>query len=261
MATQTQTIKQRNMSDRIAELVDKQSTAELGGGKARIEAQTKAGKLTARDRVTKLVDRSSFEEIGQFARHRATYFGMADKDLPADGVVTGSAMVDGRLVHLASQDFTVAGETGRRRSHADKIAYMMRLSLKTGSPFVFINDSGGARVQEGIDSLAAYGRVFYNNVMLSGSVPQISLICGPCAGGAALCPCADRFHYSNRTGSDVHYRAAGHQEARITGEDVTAEQLGGPHAQMNKSGVVHLVAKNDEGNSAVPQAAKLHALK
>ena len=199
--------------------------------------------MSARERVTKLVDKSSFEEIGQFARHRATYFGMADKDLPADGVVTGSAMVDGRLVHLASQDFTVAGGAAGEM-HSDKIAYMMRLSLKTGSPFVFINDSGGARVQEGIDSLAAYGRVFYNNVMLSGSVPQISLICGPCAGGAAYSPALTDFIIQTM---QAQMFITGPQVIKqVTGEDVTAEQLGGPQAQMNKSGVVHLIAKDDE---------------
>ena len=122
-----------------------------------------AGKLTARERVERLVDRGSFQEIGLFARHRATYFGMADKELPADGVVTGCATIDGRLVHLASQDFTVAGGAAGEM-HCDKIADMMRLSLKTGSPFVFINDSGGARVQEGIDSLAGYGARFLSTM-------------------------------------------------------------------------------------------------
>ena len=153
MATQDQAAKQHIMKDKIADLVTRQRTAELGGGKKRLEAQTAAGKLTARERVARLADKASFEEIGLFAHHRATYFGMADKDLPADGVVTGSATVDGRLIHLASQDFTVAGGAAGE-VHSDKIANMMRLSLKTGSPFVFINDSGGARVQEGIDSLA-----------------------------------------------------------------------------------------------------------
>jgi methylmalonyl-CoA carboxyltransferase 12S subunit len=243
MATQDKGAKQKTMSDRIAELVAKRSAVELGGGKERIDAQHAAGKLTARERIAKLTDRESFEEIGLFARHRATLFGMANKELPADGVVTGSATVDGRLVHLASQDFTVAGGAAGEL-HSDKIAYMMNLSLKTGSPFVFINDSGGARVQEGIDSLGGYGRVFYRNVLLSGAVPQISLICGPCAGGAAYSPALTDFIIMSMHGRMF---ITGPQVIKqVTGEDVTAEALGGPDAQMNKSGVVHLVAQNDE---------------
>ena len=145
------------------------------------------GKLTARERIAALVDAESFEEFGLFAQHRQVNFGMADKEVPADGVVTGAASVDGRLIHLASQDFTVLGGSAGE-VHSLKVADAMQRSLKTGSPFVFINDSGGARVQEGIDSLSGYGQVFYANVLLSGAVPQISLICGPCAGGAAYSP-------------------------------------------------------------------------
>ena len=143
------------------------------------------------------MDLDSFQEIGLYAKHRATLFGMADKELPADGVVTGCATVDGRLIHLASQDFTVAGGAAGE-VHCAKIKEMMQLSMKTGSPFVFINDSGGARVQEGIDSLAGYASVFYNNVMLSGTVPQISIICGPCAGGAAYSPALTDFIIQTR---------------------------------------------------------------
>src|SRR5207237_6588286 len=142
------------------------------------------GKLTARERIEALADPGSFEEIGLFAQHRQINFGLGGKDIPADGVVTGAASVDGRLIHLASQDFTVLGGSAGE-VHCLKVAEVMERSLKTGSPCVFINDSGGARVQEGIDSLSGYGRVFYTNVLLSGAVPQISLICGPCAGGAA----------------------------------------------------------------------------
>jgi methylmalonyl-CoA carboxyltransferase large subunit len=172
------------MSERIASLRAKRAAVALGGGQPRIEKQHAAGKLTARERIAALVDPESFVERNAFATHRCTDFGMDKKDLPADGVVTGSAVVGGRLVHLASQDFTVAGGAAGE-VHSDKIVEMMKASLKTGSPFVFINDSGGARIQEGIDSLAAYGRVFFHNTLLSGVVPQISLICGPCAGGAA----------------------------------------------------------------------------
>ncbi|HSY13585.1 MAG TPA: carboxyl transferase domain-containing protein, partial [Verrucomicrobiae bacterium] len=162
---------------------------------------------------------------------------------PADGVVTGAASVAGRLIHLASQDFTVAGGAAGE-VHSNKVAEIMMQSLKTGSPFIFINDSGGARVQEGIDSLSGYGKVFYTNVMLSGAVPQISLICGPCAGGAAYSPALTDFIIQTRK---AQMFITGPQVIKqVTGEDVTAEALGGPGAQMNMSGVVHLVAKNDE---------------
>ena len=243
MAKAAASPKKKTIEDKVADLRAKRAAVELGGGKERIEKQHAAGKLTARERVERLVDKSSFQEIGLFARHRATYFGMAEKEMPADGVVTGCATIDGRLIHLASQDFTVAGGAAGE-VHSDKIADMMRLSLKTGSPFVFINDSGGARVQEGIDSLAAYGRVFYNNVMLSGTVPQISLICGPCAGGAAYSPALTDFIIQTQ---QAQMFITGPQVIKqVTGEVVTAEALGGPQAQMNHSGVVHFVAQNDE---------------
>lgn len=243
MGTPTVNSKKMTMADKVAELRAKRAELELGGGKDRIAKQHESGKLTARERVAKLVDKESFEEIGLFARHRATYFGMTDKDLPADGVVTGCATIDGRLVHLASQDFTVAGGAAGE-THSNKVAEMMGMSLKTGSPFIFINDSGGARVQEGIDSLAGYANVFYNNVMLSGIVPQISLICGPCAGGAAYSPALTDFIIQTQQGRMF---ITGPQVIKqVTGEVVSAEELGGPQSQMNNSGVVHLVAKDDE---------------
>ena len=194
----------------LEKLREKRTKVQQGGGADRIKKQHASGKLTARERIQKLVDQESFQEIGLFAKHRSTLFGMASKDVPADGVVTGCATVDGRILHLASQDFTVLGGAAGEM-HCAKIADMMRLSLKTGSPFVFINDSGGARVQEGIDSLAGYGSVFYNNVMLSGAVPQISIICGPCAGGARLQSRAHRFHHPDPARADVHHRPAGDQ--------------------------------------------------
>jgi methylmalonyl-CoA carboxyltransferase large subunit len=228
---------------RVEKLRKNREQVQAGGGQERIDKQHAAGKLTARERVDKLVDRESFQEIGLFAQHRSTYFGMADKEMPADGVVTGCATVDGRLVHLASQDFTVAGGAAGE-VHSQKVADMMQLSLKTGSPFVFINDSGGARVQEGIDSLSGYGRVFYNNVVLSGTVPQISLVCGPCAGGAAYSPALTDFII--QTLNSQMFITGPQVIKQVTGENVTAEALGGPGAQMNNSGVVHLVAKDDE---------------
>jgi methylmalonyl-CoA carboxyltransferase large subunit len=187
-----------------------------------------------------------------FAEHRATLFGMAGKSFPADGVVTGAASVNGRLVHLASQDFTVSGGSAGE-VHSIKVAEIMQQSLKTGSPFVFINDSGGARVQEGIDSLSGYGKVFYTNVMLSGAVPQISLICGPCAGGAAYSPALTDFIIQTR---QAQMFITGPQVIKgVTGENVTAEQLGGPEAHMANSGVIHFIAEDDR--HAVLLAQKL----
>ncbi|MGA2434535.1 MAG: acyl-CoA carboxylase subunit beta [Bryobacteraceae bacterium] len=213
-----------------------------GGGEERIRKQHAEKKLTARERLDVLLDKRSFQEIGLFAEHRATLFGMAGKEAPADGVVTGTGRVDGRVVQVASQDFTVAGGSAGE-VHCNKIVEMMKVSLKTGTPFVFINDSGGARVQEGVVSLAGYARVFFNNVMLSGVVPQISLICGPCAGGAAYSPALADFIIQTRyaqmfiTGPKVI--------KQVTGEDVSANDLGGADAQMSYSGVVHFVADDD----------------
>jgi methylmalonyl-CoA carboxyltransferase 12S subunit len=230
------------IEERIKELEKKRSHLINGGGKDKLEKHRKSGKLTARDRVEKLVDAGSFQEVGLFAQHRATQFGMAGKELAADGVVTGAATVDGRLVHLASQDFTTGGGAVGE-VHAAKVVEMMQMSLKTGSPFVLINDSGGARVQEGIDALSGYARIFYHNTMLSGAVPQISLICGPCAGGAAYSPALTDFIIQTKaaqmfiTGPSVI--------KQVTGEVVTGDQLGGPGAQMNHSGVIHFVAEND----------------
>ena len=230
------------MQEKVADLRKRTATALLGGGEARLEKQRQGGKLTARERVDALVDPESFEETGLFAEHRATLFGMAGKSFPADGVVTGAASVGGRLVHLASQDFTVSGGSAGE-VHSIKVAEIMEQSLKTGSPFVFINDSGGARVQEGIDSLSGYGKVFYTNVMLSGAVPQISLICGPCAGGAAYSPALTDFIIQTR---QAQMFITGPQVIKgVTGETVTAEQLGGAEAHMASSGVIHFIAEDD----------------
>jgi methylmalonyl-CoA carboxyltransferase large subunit len=230
------------MEKSVLALEKRRRTLSLGGGAARIEKQHAGGKLSARERVEALVDEDSFQEQYGFAQHRCTQFGMADKELPADGVVTGCATIDGRLVHLASQDFTVAGGAAGE-VHCDKIVEMMHAALKTGSPFIFVNDSGGARIQEGIDSLAAYARVFYHNTLLSGVVPQISLICGPCAGGATYSPALTDFIIQTKqaqmfiTGPTVI--------KQVTGQVVSAEELGGPEAHMRTSGVVHFVADND----------------
>ena len=231
------------MEKRIEELKLRRTEVENGGGADKLEKQRKSGKLTARERITELCDPHSFQEAGMFAEHRATLFGMAGKSFPADGVVTGAGTVLGRRVHLASQDFSVAGGSAGE-VHSLKVAEAMQQSMKTGTPFVFINDSGGARVQEGIDSLSGYGQVFFHNVMLSGVVPQVSLICGPCAGGAAYSPALTDFVIQTRkalmfiTGPSVI--------KQVTGEDVTAEQLGGADTHMARSGVIHFIAEDDK---------------
>ena len=233
----------RSMKDRLEELTQRREEIAEGGGEKRVAKQHEQGKLTARERIDALLDPGSFAETGMFAQHRSTLFGMAEANLPADGVVTGCGTVLGRLVHLASQDFTVAGgSTGE--VHNDKVVEMMRASLKTGTPFIFVNDSGGARVQEGIDSLAGFARVFYSNVELSGVVPQITIIAGPCAGGAVYSPALTDFIIQTKaarmfiTGPGVI--------KQVTGEEVTDEALGGPQAHMVHSGVVHFVADDDE---------------
>jgi methylmalonyl-CoA carboxyltransferase large subunit len=226
----------------VQELNQRKEELQLGGGQDRLDRQHESGSLSARERIGALVDQDSFQEAGLFAKHRCSLFGMAEKEMPAEGVVTGAGTVNGRLLHLASQDFTVGGGAAGE-VHCAKIVQMMQASLKTGSPFVFINDSGGARIQEGIDSLSGYGKVFYHNVMLSGVVPQISLICGPCAGGAVYSPALTDFIIQTRaarmfiTGPSVI--------KAVTGEEVSAEELGGPAAQMNISGVVHFIAEDD----------------
>jgi len=232
-----------SMEQLVERLRSKREHLKQGGGIDRQAKQKEEGKLTARERIDALADPGSFEEIGLFAQHRQTQFGMAGKEVPADGVVTGAAAVNGRLIHLASQDFTVlGGSAGEVHSH--KVADVMELALRTGSPFVLINDSGGARVQEGIDSLSAYGRVFYTNVELSGAVPQISLICGPCAGGAAYSPALTDFIIMTRK---AQMFITGPQVIKqVTGEQITAAALGGADAHMTHSGVIHFIAEDDQ---------------
>lgn len=235
-------VKAKTNKEKIQELHDKSEKVRQGGGPDRLEKQRAGGKLTARDRVDALADAGSFHEDYLFAQHRATYFGMADKELAGDGVVTGSARVDGRLVYLASQDFTVVGGAVGE-VHGDKIVEMMKQSLKTGSPFIFVNDSGGARIQEGIDSLGAYGRIFFHNTMLSGVVPQVSLILGPCAGGAAYSPALTDFIIQSRK---AHMFITGPAVIKqVTGEDVSADALGGADNQMQKAGNIHFIADDD----------------
>src|SRR3954467_7332611 len=175
------------MHDILDQLEKKRAAARLGGGERRIEGQHKRGKLTARERLDVLLDEGTFEEWDMFVEHRCTDFGMADNRIPGDGVVTGYGMINGRLVFVFSQDFTVFGGA-LSEAHAEKICKVMDQAMKVGAPVIGLNDSGGARIQEGVASLGGYADVFQRNVMASGVIPQISLIMGPCAGGAAYSP-------------------------------------------------------------------------
>lgn len=236
-------MKNLTMQEKIELLRQRREQIEAGGGEKRVERQHAQDKLTARERIAELIDPGSFQETGMFAEHRAVLFGMADTKVPADGVVTGEGTVLGRLVHVASQDFTSSGGSAGE-VHCTKIAESMQESLKTGSPFIFVNDSGGARVQEGVDALSGYGKVFFNNVLLSGVVPQITIVAGPTAGGAVYSPALTDFVIQTRaarmfiTGPNVIQQ--------VTGEVVTAEQLGGPDTHMAHSGVTHFIAEDDK---------------
>lgn len=246
------TIHEPTMAERLENLEDAKHKMSLGGGEAKIEKQHERGKLTARERINLLFDESTFHETGMFAKHRTTHFGMDKTEAPADGVVTGVGAVFGRPVHVASQDFTVMGGSAGE-TQSNKVAAMMEASATTGTPFVFINDSGGARVQEGIDSLSGYGKVFYHNVLLSGLVPQVSIIAGPCAGGAAYSPALTDFIIQTRK-ANMFITGPGVIKS-VTGEVVSAEQLGGPDAHMSKAGNIDFIAEDDE--QAVLIAQKL----
>ncbi len=231
------------MNKQITELKDKIALSKLGGGQKRIDAQHKRGKLTARERIHFLLDPNSFEEIGQLVTHRSTDFGLQEEIYFGDGVVTGYGTVNGRLVYVYSQDFTVFGGS-LSETHAEKICKVMDLATKNGAPIIGLNDSGGARIQEGVNSLGGYADIFYRNVSASGVVPQISLIMGPCAGGAVYSPAMTDFilmventSYMFVTGPNV--------VKTVTNEEVTAEELGGATTHASKSGVTHLTALND----------------
>ncbi|MCB2230569.1 acyl-CoA carboxylase subunit beta [bacterium] len=229
---------------RIQDLQKRRAKLVQGGGPDRVKKQHELGKLTARERIDLLFEEDTFRESLLWVKHRCTSFGMADKEFPGEGVVTGHGICDGRPVYVASQDFTVAGGsvgemTGR------KIREAMDAALKTGDPFVMINDSGGARIQEGVDSLSGYGQIFYRNVLLSGVVPQISIIAGPCAGGAAYSPALTDFIIQVRSEGQM-YITGPLVIKQVTGEEITAEQLGGVESTAHYSGVVHFVAEDDE---------------
>ncbi len=243
-------VHQYTMAERLEQLNERRAKVEAGGGEDKLEKQRAKGKMTARDRLAALLDEGTFQEDGAFRRNRTTTFGMDKADMPADGVVTGTGAVFGRPVHVASQDFTVMGGSAGE-AHSIKVAEALHASLVTGTPFIFINDSGGARVQEGIDSLSGYGKVFYQNVLLSGAVPQISIIAGPCAGGAAYSPALTDFIIQTRK---AHMFITGPGVIKqVTGEDVTQDALGGADAHMGRSGVVHFVADDDEQAIVIAQ--------
>ncbi len=225
-------------------LLDKKRALSLGGGEASIEKQHARGKMTARERVEKLLDDKSFVETGLFVKHRSTSFGMDTKDAPGDGVVTGYGTIDGRLVYVAAQDFTVIGGS-LGEMHADKIVRTQEAALKVGAPMIAINDSGGARIQEGVDSLAGYGRIFYNNTMASGVIPQISVIMGPCAGGAVYSPALTDFVFMVDETSEMFITGPQVIKA-VTGEEVSAQALGGAMTHNSVSGVAHFRASDEE---------------
>ena len=230
------------MKDILSELEDRRNTARLGGGQKRIDAQHGRGKVTARERIDLLVDEGSFEELDMFVTHRCTDFGMEKQKPAGDGVVTGWGTINGRIVYVFSQDFTVFGGS-LSETHAQKICKIMDMAVQNGAPVIGINDSGGARIQEGVASLAGYAEVFQRNIMASGVVPQISLIMGPCAGGAVYSPAMTDFilmvkdsSYMFVTGPDV--------VKTVTNEVVTAEELGGAGTHTKKSSVADAAFEN-----------------
>ena len=231
------------MSDKTKELEDKIAEAKLGGGEKRIAAQHSKGKLTARERVNLLLDEGSFEEIGMLVKHRSKNFGLDKQVFLGDGVVTGYGTVNGRLTYVFSQDFTVLGGS-LAEAHAEKICRVMDMAMKNGAPVIGLNDSGGARIQEGVVSLGGYADIFFKNTMASGVVPQISGIMGPCAGGAVYSPALTDFilmventSYMFVTGPNV--------VKTVTNEEVTAEELGGASTHSTKSGVTHFSCGNE----------------
>jgi propionyl-CoA carboxylase beta chain len=231
------------MQDILEQLEEKRAAARLGGGQKRIDAQHKKGKLTARERLELLLDEGTFEEWDMFVEHRSVDFGMADNKIPGDGVVTGYGMINGRLVFVFSQDFTVFGGA-LSEAHAEKICKVMDQAMKVGAPVIGLNDSGGARIQEGVASLGGYADVFQRNVMASGVVPQISMVMGPCAGGAVYSPAMTDFIFMVKDSSYMF--VTGPEVVKtVTHEEVTAEELGGAISHTTRSGVADLAFEND----------------
>jgi len=233
-----------NNQDKIKKLIDLRVQAKLGGGEKRIAAQHEKGKMTARERIDLLLDEGSFEEYDMFITHRCTNFGMEESKFLGDGVVTGQGTIDGRVVYVFAQDFTVFGGS-LSETFALKICKVMDMALKVGAPVIGINDSGGARIQEGVTALAGYAEIFERNIMASGVVPQISAIFGPCAGGAVYSPALTDFIVMSKNTSYM-FLTGPKVVKTVTGEVVTDEQLGGATVHGSKSGVSHFIADNEE---------------
>lgn len=231
------------MDPRIEKLKSYKKEALIGGGEKRIQKQHQKGKLTARERIEMLLDKNSFEEIGMFVTHRCHDFGMQEQRFYGDGVVTGYGTIHGRLVYVYAQDFTVFGGS-LSETHAEKICKILDLAMENGAPVIGLNDSGGARIQEGVNSLGGYADLFYRNVMASGVVPQISAIMGPCAGGAVYSPAMTDFTIMVE-GSSYMFVTGPNVVKTVTNEEVTAEELGGAYAHASKSGVSHLTVTDD----------------
>ena len=229
--------------DKNKELLERRRNSMLGGGQARIDKQHQQGKLTARERITVLLDEGSFQEIGQFVEHRSTSFGLDKQKYPGDGVVTGYGTIHGRLVYVFAQDFTVLGGS-LAEAHAQKICRIMDAAMKNGAPVIGLNDSGGARIQEGVVSLAGYADIFFRNTRASGVIPQISVIMGPCAGGAVYSPALTDFIFMVEETSYM-FVTGPNVVKTVTHEEVSSEDLGGAKAHAERSGVNHFTAAND----------------
>ncbi|BAX78993.1 acyl-CoA carboxylase subunit beta [Labilibaculum antarcticum] len=230
--------------DKIKKLIDLRTEAKLGGGEKRIESQHKKGKFTARERIDMLLDEGSFEEFDMFVQHRCTNFGMEKTKFLGDGVVTGQGTIDGRLVFVFSQDFTVFGGS-LSETYAQKICKIMDMAMKMGAPVVGMNDSGGARIQEGVTALAGYAEIFERNILASGVIPQISAIFGPCAGGAVYSPALTDFIMMTEEKSYMF--VTGPKVVKtVTGEDISVEDLGGAKMHASKSGVSHFMVDDEE---------------
>jgi propionyl-CoA carboxylase beta chain len=234
----------KSLDKKYKEFIDKSQAAEMGGGPERVEKQHASSKMTARERITTLLDPGSFVEMDKLVIHRCRDFNMERTLIPGDGVVTGYGKIDGRLVYLFAQDFTVFGGT-LSRANADKVVKILQLAMKMGAPVIGLNDSGGARIQEGVQSLGGYADIFHLNVKSSGVVPQISAILGPCAGGAVYSPALTDFIFMVKQTSYMFVTGPDVIKA-VTHEDVTKNELGGATTHNTKSGVAHFMAENDE---------------
>src|SRR5437868_6151821 len=236
-------VRLKGTQEKVTELQDLKAAAVLGGGPKRIEAQHKKGKLTARERLDLLLDPGTFNELDMFVTHRSADFGLDDQRIPGDGVVTGYGQIDGRLVYVFSQDFTVFGGS-LSEAHAEKICKIMDLAMKNGAPVIGLNDSGGARIQEGVVSLGAYAEIFLRNVLASGVVPQISVVLGPCAGGAVYSPAMTDFTFMVE-GTSFMFVTGPDVVKTVTHEVVDFEGLGGASVHTGVSGVAHFSAESE----------------